>query len=323
MSEPIGGGSGGGEGMDGVDGKRIVRVESPTEARNPRTRALDRVSTLEVLQLINDEDQRVADCVRAVLPELASAVDLAVAALRRGDKVHYVGAGTSGRLGVLDAAELLPTFAVPPNWFVSHMAGGPSALLRAIEDAEDDEDSGAREIRESVKPGDLVVGLAASGRTPYVAGALRAARVIGASTALVTANPLAPLGEEVDVFIAVDTGPEVLAGSTRMKAGTAQKLVLNAFSTAVMVRLGRTYSNLMVDVVATNAKLRGRMLGILREATGLPEDVCADALTAADGELKTALVSLLGEVSPERARTALAESGGHAHLALRELSGSA
>jgi N-acetylmuramic acid 6-phosphate etherase len=332
MSEPMAGGNGGVSGMSGmsgvdgaagVDGKPIVRVVSPTEARNPRTRALDRVSTLEVLELINDEDQRVADRVRAVLPQLAAAVDLAVAALRRGDKVHYVGAGTSGRLGVLDAAELLPTFAVPPDWFISHMAGGPSALLRAVEDAEDDEESAAREIRESVKPGDVVVGLAASGRTPYVAGALRAARAIGASTALVTANPLAPLGGEVDVFIAVDTGPEVLAGSTRMKAGTAQKLVLNAFSTAVMVRLGRTYSNLMVDVVATNAKLRGRMLGILREATGLPEDVCAEALTAADGELKTALVSLLGEVSPEQAREALAESGGHAHLAIRELSESA
>lgn len=316
MAEPVIDSNGGG---DGVDGKPVVRIDSPTEARNPRTRALDRVSTLEVLQLINDEDSRVPGCVRAVLPQLAVAVDLAVAALRRGGQVHYVGAGTSGRLGVLDAAELLPTFAVPPDWFISHMAGGPSALLRAVEDAEDDAESGGREIADSVKPGDVVMGLAASGRTPYVAGALRSARVVGASTMLVTANPATPLGSEVDVLIAVDTGPEVVAGSTRMKAGTAQKLVLNAFSTAVMVRLGRTYSNLMVDVVATNAKLRGRMLGILREATGLAESVCADALTAADGELKTALVSLLGEVPPSEARVALGQSGGHAHLALRGL----
>ncbi|HEY6740040.1 MAG TPA: N-acetylmuramic acid 6-phosphate etherase, partial [Actinopolymorphaceae bacterium] len=214
------------------DAKPVVRVESPTEGRNPRTRDLDRVSTLEVLRLVNDEDQRVPGSVRAVLPQLAVAVDLAVAALRRGNRVHYVGAGTSGRLGVLDAAELPPTYAAPPEWFVSHMAGGPAALLRAVEDAEDNADAGRQEIVESVQAGDVVVGLAASGRTPYVAGALRAAREIGAATVFVTANPSAELGREVDVFVPVDTGPEVLAGSTRMKAGTAQKLVLNAFSTA-------------------------------------------------------------------------------------------
>lgn len=303
--------------------KPVVRVVSPTELRNPLTEDIDRVRTLDVLRLINTEDQRVATQVREVLPQLAGAVDRAVATLRAGGRVHYVGAGTSGRLGVLDAAELGPTFAVPRDWFVTHVAGGPNALLSPAEDAEDDEETGAREIRETVETRDLVVGLAASGRTPYVAGALRAARTIGAGTVLVTANPNAPLGDEVDVFVAVDTGPEVVAGSTRMKAGTAQKLVLNAFSTAVMVRMGRTYSNLMIDLVATNAKLRGRMLDILREATGADEQACAEALAAADGELKTALVTVLADVSPETARTALDRADGHAHAALTALGGSA
>ncbi|MEQ4205301.1 N-acetylmuramic acid 6-phosphate etherase [Actinopolymorpha sp. B9G3] len=301
--------------------KPVVHVTSPTEARNPRTTDIDRVSTLDVLRLINDEDRQVAEAVRAALPQVASAVDLAVEALRRGRRVHYVGAGTSGRLGVLDAAELPPTFAVPPEWFVTHAAGGPAALLRAIEGAEDDEEAGHQEIADSVTAGDVVVGLAASGRTPYVAGALRSARERGAATVLVTANPDAPLSAEVDVFVAVDTGPEVVAGSTRMKAGTGQKLVLNAFSTAVMIRLGRTYSNLMVDLVATNAKLRGRMLDILGEATGLDEPTCAAALTEAGGELKTALVAVLGGVEPGRARAALADSGGHVHAALAQLGG--
>ncbi|WP_020577275.1 N-acetylmuramic acid 6-phosphate etherase [Actinopolymorpha alba] len=299
--------------------RSVVRVSSPTEARNPRTTEIDRVSTLEVLELINDEDQRVALAVRAVLPALARAVDLAVEALSLGRRVHYVGAGTSGRLGVLDAAELPPTFAAPPEWFVTHAAGGPAALLRAIEGAEDDEEAGRRELAESARPGDVVVGLAASGRTPYVAGALRAARDLGAATVLVTANPDAPLGREVDVFVSFDTGPEVVAGSTRMKAGTAQKLALNAFSTAVMVRLGRTYSNLMVDLVASNAKLRGRMLDILAEATGLDEATCAQALSEAGGELKTALVAVLGQVTPDQARDALTRCGGHVHAALADL----
>jgi N-acetylmuramic acid 6-phosphate etherase len=297
----------------------VVRVTSPTETRNPRTYDIDRLSTVEVLRLINDEDHRVPGAVRAVLPRLAKAVDLAVESLRRGGRVHYVGAGTSGRLAVMDAAELPPTFAAPADWFVTHVAGGPTALLQAIENAEDDEEAGRAEMEASVKPGDVVVGLAASGRTPFVASALRTARELGASTALITANPGTPVGADVDVFLAFDTGPEVVAGSTRMKAGTAQKLVLNAFSTAVMVRLGRTYSNLMVDMVATNAKLRGRTLGILAEATGLDEDTSERVLTEAGGELKTAIVSVLAGVDPGDARTALETSEGHVHAALTAL----
>ncbi|MGW5647617.1 N-acetylmuramic acid 6-phosphate etherase [Saccharopolyspora sp. NPDC003752] len=295
---------------------RAVRVDAPTERSNPRTRDIDLLPTLDILHVLNGEDRTVPVAVGQVLPELARAVDMAVAALRAGGRVHYVGAGTSGRLAVLDAAELIPTFNVPPTWFIAHQAGGPEAFRRAVENAEDDVDSGAAAIREDASGLDFVLGLAASGRTPYVLGALDAARQLGAGTALVTSNPdVGPV--PADVVIAVDTGPEPISGSTRMKAGTAQKLVLTSFSTAVMIRMGRTYSNLMVSMLATNAKLRGRTIGILQEATGASEEVCSTALTAADGDLKTALVHLLTGVDIERAAAALAVADGHVRDALR------
>lgn len=294
------------------------RVLAPTELRNPRTAAIDEVSTLELLSLINAEDALVPAAVAAVLPGVARAVDLAVAALRSGCRVHYFGAGTSGRLGVMDAAELMPTFALEPGRVVAHHAGGPDALEMAVENVEDDTRAGARDAAEVVA-GDVAIGLAASGRTPYVAGALRAASAAGAATVLVSANPEAALGAEVDVHIGVDTGPEAIAGSTRMKAGTAQKLVLHSFSTAVMVRLGRTYSNLMVSMVATNAKLRGRLVTILVEATGADEDACAEALAEADGDVKVALVALLADVPTTRATAALAHADGVVREALRVL----
>lgn len=287
---------------------RAVRVEAPTEQRNPRTIDIDLLPTLDILTLINDEDALVAPAVRAALPELATAVDLGVEAVRGGGSIHYFGAGSSGRIAVLDAAELVPTYNLQHGQVVAHHAGGVDAFDQAIEDVEDDELMGARDAAE-LRAGDLAIGLTASGRTPYVAGALRAAGRAGAATVLVSANPAAPLGASVDVHVAVDTGPEVIAGSTRMKAGTAQKLVLNAFSTAVMIRLGRTYSNLMVDVAATNAKLRGRLVTILEVATDRPEDECADALTKADGDLKVALVALLGRVPVADAQRGLQASG--------------
>lgn len=292
-----------------------VRVDSPTEARNPRTEDIDRVSTLEVLRLINHEDRQVPDAVAAVLPDLARAADLAVVALRGGGRVHYVGAGTSGRLATLDAAELPPTFNAPPEWFVAHHAGGTEALVRAVENVEDEAASGAAEIRRHAAAGDLVLGVTASGRTPYVVAALEEARALGARTVLVSNNPnAAPV--DVDVLISLDTGPEAIAGSTRMKAGSSQKLVLTSFSTAVMVKLGRTYSNLMVSMRATNAKLRGRTLRILREATGLTEHECTAALADADGDLKVALVHLLSGVSTARAAEVLATTQGHVRQAL-------
>ncbi|MEU4801156.1 N-acetylmuramic acid 6-phosphate etherase [Actinosynnema sp. NPDC023587] len=296
-----------------------IRVDSPTEARNPRTEDIDRLSTLDVLRLINTEDSRVPDAVAAVLPELARAADLAVGALRAGHRVHYVGAGTSGRLATLDAAELVPTFNAPPDWFVAHHAGGVEALVKAVEDVEDEAAGGAAQIRRHAVAGDLVLGLTASGRTPFVVAALEEARTMGAHTVLVSNNPIAP-PVDVDVLIAVDTGPEAIAGSTRMKAGTSQKLVLTSFSTAVMVRLGRTYSNLMVSMRATNAKLRGRTVRILREATGLGEDECTSALVDANGDLKVALVHLLADVPTARAAEALEAAGGHVRHALSLLS---
>jgi len=293
-------------------------VSAPTEERHPGTHALDAMSTLELLQTLNDEDARVAPAVLQVLPQLAVAVDLAVERIRAGGTVHYFGAGTSGRLAVIDAAELMPTFNAPDGLFVAHHAGGAEALLKAVENAEDDAELGAQEAS-VVGPQDVVVGVSASGRTPYVAGALAAARATGALTVLITANPQAELAGQVEHLLAVDTGPEVITGSTRLKAGTAQKLVLNSFSTAVMVRLGRTWSNLMVDMVATNAKLRGRVIRILREASGADEVAARKALELASGELKPALLSLLAGVDPDTARGALELHQGSVAEALRSI----
>ncbi len=303
--------------------QQAVYVDSPTEGRNPRTMGLDTMPTLEVLRVINAEDRQVPAAVGAALPQLAQAVDLAAAALQQGHKVHYVGAGTSGRLASLDVAELAPTFNTPAGWFVAHHAGGDTALRTAVENAEDDSAAGAAELTRDAEAGDFVLGLTASGRTPFVLGALAASRRIGAVTALVSNNPMSARTVDVDVVIAVDTGPEAVAGSTRMKAGTAQKLVLTAFSTAVMVKLGRTYSNLMVSMRATNAKLRGRTLRILREATGLGTQECSAALMAAHGDLKVALVHLLSGVDSERAAKALHEANGHVRNALDVLGAAA
>ncbi len=299
----------------------VATVSSPTEERNPRTLEIDTVSTLDVLQLINAEDALVPPAVAAVLPQLAVVVDRAVDALRGGHRVHYFGAGTSGRVGVQDAAELMPTFDLEPNRVVAHHAGGVGALVTALEDVEDDTSAGWADA-DDVDAGDVVVGLAASGRTPYVLSALARSRAAGAFTVLVSANPDAPAGVDVDVHLGLDTGPEAIAGSTRMKAATAQKLVLHSLSTAVMVRLGRTYSNLMVGMVATNAKLRGRLVAILVEATGQASDRCSAALAEAQGDVKVALVSLLSDVPVASARTALDRNGGIVRAALNSDAGS-
>ena len=298
---------------------QAVHVDSPTEGRNPRTVDIDLMSTSGILAAINTEDRTVAGAVAAVQPMLARAVDFAVEALRAGYRVHYFGAGTSGRLATLDAAELVPTFNVPRDWFIAHHAGGERALVHAVENSEDDATAGAAEVADSVSPGDFVLGLTASGRTPFVLGALAAAQRKGARTARVSGNAKAPKPAGVDVLIAVDTGPEVIAGSTRMKAGTAQKMVLTSFSTATMIKLGRTYSNLMVSMRATNAKLRGRTIRILQEATGMTMADCSDALTEAGGDLKVALVHLLSGESVTSAADALHASGGHVRKALDTL----
>ncbi|WP_018653414.1 N-acetylmuramic acid 6-phosphate etherase [Actinomadura flavalba] len=295
----------------------MIDVDLPTEGRNPRTLDLDTLPTLDVLRMINSEDVTVPLVVAAVLPQVAELVDLAVESLRRGGRVHYFGAGTSGRLAVIDAAELPPTFGV---WgrVVAHHAGGPGALQQAVSDVEDDADLGARDAAD-VACGDIAIGIAASGRTPYVLGALRASAARGARTALISCNPHTPHGGDVDVHIGLATGPEVISGSTRMKAGTATKLVLNSFSTTLMVRLGRTYSNLMVSVNALNSKLRTRLVRILTEATGMDAATCEAALNEAGGNTRVALVSLLGEVPAARATTALEEADGGVREALQRL----
>jgi N-acetylmuramic acid 6-phosphate etherase len=295
----------------------VTTVSSPTEERNSRTLDIDTLPTLEVLQLINAEDELVPLAVATVLPQLAVVVDRAVDALRAGHRIHYFGAGSSGRVAVQDAAELMPTFALEPNRVVAHHAGGLEALVVALEDVEDDADAGWTDADE-VEAGDVVVGLAASGRTPYVLSALTRSRAVGAFAVLVSANPDAAAGVDVDVHLGLDTGPEVIAGSTRMKAATAQKLVLHSLSTAVMVRLGRTYSNLMVGMVATNAKLRGRLVAILVEATGRAPDDCAEVLADAKGDVKVALVALLSDIPVASAKTALHRSGGIVRAALIE-----
>jgi N-acetylmuramic acid 6-phosphate etherase len=290
-----------------------IRVSSPTELVNPRTADIDVVPTLELVQMLHEQDALVPAAVAQVLPVLARLVDAAAARVQAGGRVHYFGAGTSGRLGVLDAAELLPTFGVGDDVIVAHQAGGAGAFLQAIEDAED----GAADTG-SVAAGDVVIGLAASGRTPYVGAALTAARAVGAVTALVTANPGTPLAGLADHLLVAPTGPEALTGSTRLKAGTAQKMILNMFSTALMVRVGRTYRNLMVDMQATNAKLRGRVIELLNQATGCTDEECVRALDEC-GDLKTALVHLLTDRPPAECRDALTAAAGQVRRALQSL----
>jgi N-acetylmuramic acid 6-phosphate etherase len=295
-----------------------LRVSSRTEERNWRTVDIDLVPTEQVLRLLNAEDATVAGAVAAALPALAAVVDRVVERVRAGGRVHYFGAGSSGRIGVLDAAEVIPTFGLEAGVFIAHHAGGDRALGTAVEDAEDDESLGVRDAR-AVSAADVAVGISASGRTPYVAGALRSARSAGALTVLVSTNPAAPLAALAQHPVLMDTGPEAIAGSTRLKAATAQKMALNALSTAAMVRLGRTYSNLMAGMSGTNAKLRQRQVTILREASGAGEDACRAELARCGGDLRLALLCLLSGLAPKAAADALAEAGGSVRGALSGL----
>jgi N-acetylmuramic acid 6-phosphate etherase len=293
-------------------------VQSATELRNDRTTEIDTVSTLALLALLNEQDAQVAGAVAAVLPVLAEVVDVTASRLRAGGRVHYFGAGTSGRIGVLDAAEVVPTFGVDHGLFVAHQAGGEDAVRRAIEGAEDKTGLG-QQAAAQVTAADVAVGLSASGRTPYVAGALTAARSAAAVTVLISSNLAAPLSPLADYCLLADTGPEAIAGSTRLKAATAQKMLLNSLSTAVMIRLGRTYSNLMISMSASNTKLRQRQITILMEASGAAEDVCRTELARCDGDLRLALLCLLSGLTPQVAAVALAAAGGSVRVALTSL----
>jgi N-acetylmuramic acid 6-phosphate etherase len=290
-----------------------VHVDSPTEDRNPATTGIDALPTAEVLRLLIAEDATVPGAVAAALPELAAAVDLLVGALRTGGRVHVVGAGTSGRLAALDADELGPTYGLEPGRWTAHVAA-----YDGVVDGEDDTVAGAA-VGALAGAGDVLVAVTASGRTPYAVAALHAARSNGAATVLLSGRPGASAGSDVDVHIAIRTGPEAITGSTRLKAGTAQKLALNALSTATMVRCGRTWSNLMVGAVATNSKLRGRIAAALAAATGEDPQTCALAVENADGDGRVALLTLLSGLSAPVARRALDSTGGHVREALTAL----
>ncbi len=292
-----------------------------TEQENPRTVDISSLPTLEVVRLMNEEDARVAEAVKQVLPEVAQAVDRVVERLDAGGRLFYVGTGTSGRLGVLDAAECPPTFGVAPELVQGIIAGGYEACHRAAEASEDDAQAGASDLEaRGVKAKDAVVGIAASGRTPYTVGALERARALGAYTIALTCAPDSVITRVAEVSIVPVVGPEVIAGSTRLKAGTAQKMVLNMLSTAAMIRLGYVTGNRMTNLLARNSKLSARSLRILGAETGLNEEAARAALDEAGGDLRTALVMTKTGRAREEAERALAETSGVVHRAVENLS---
>jgi len=288
-----------------------------TEELNPNTLEIDSLSAYEIVRLINAEDAKVVPAVGEQLGQIAQAVDLIVERLSAGGRLFYLGAGTSGRLAVLDASEIPPTYSAPPEQVQGLIAGGDYALRHSSEAAEDDPGAGAETIREAgVTAADVVVGISASGSAPWVLGAVVEAKQAGAACIGLACNPDTPLEGLVEVMIAPVVGPEVIAGSTRMKAGTAQKLVLNMLSTAVMVRLGKVYGNRMIDMRPGNAKLRQRARKMLSEIGGVVEDTAARLLEVSGDEVKTALVMLLAGVDAEQARRRLREAGGFVRRAI-------
>lgn len=289
-----------------------------TESRNPNTMALDTMSPLEVVTVMNQEDAKVPQAITAVLPEIARCVEWAIQAIQSGGRILYMGAGTSGRLGVLDAVECPPTFGVAPGTVIGLVAGGASAFDRPIEDAEDSREEGRRDLaRIQLRKEDLLIGIAASGRTPYVLGGLDYAKELGCHTAAIVCNPNSPMAKAAELAIEVFPGPECLTGSTRLKAGTCQKLILNMISTATMVGCGKVYQNLMVDVEPSNEKLVIRAQHIVTEATGCDPKTAADTLSLAGGNAKTAITMILADCSAEEARDRLTQAKGHIREAIR------
>ncbi len=282
-----------------------------TETRNPASVEIDQLSTLEMLRVINQEDQQVALAVGQLLPEIARAVDAITAAFGKGGRLVYIGAGTSGRLGILDASECPPTYGVSAEQVIGLIAGGHKAILQAIENAEDDAELGAQDLKNiQFCANDVLVGIAASGRTPYVLGAMAHASAVGATVCSISCNPGSPLARAADISMVAVVGPEIVTGSSRMKAGTAQKLILNMLSTGAMIRTGKVYGNLMVDVEATNAKLVERQKRIVMEATDCDRTTAERALAEADNHCKTAIVMILAGLTADEARHRLQSSNG-------------
>jgi len=291
-----------------------------TESLNPRTRDLDAMTVGEILKVMSREDREVISAVEKVLSQVEQAVTMVETSFRKGGRLFYVGAGTSGRLGVLDAAECPPTFGTDPAMVQGIIAGGIEALVRSVEGGEDDEKAGAGELgRRGLTQKDVVVGIAASTRTPYVMGALEYAKSMGAATVLVTCNDVPGGDVPADVVIAPIVGPEVVAGSTRLKAGTATKMILNMITTASMVRMGKTWGNLMVDLKAWSDKLRARSCRILTLATGCTFEEAVEWLNKADGELKTAIVMAIGGLDADEARKRLKANDGRVRGALGQV----
>jgi N-acetylmuramic acid 6-phosphate etherase len=289
-----------------------------TEQLNPASASIDTLATVEMLEVINREDRKVAEAVARAIPAIAQAVDTIVAAMERGGRLFYIGAGTSGRLGVLDAAECPPTFSVPPDMVQGIIAGGEPALSRATETTEDDPAIGARDLGQRGFTGrDILVGIATSGRTPYVLGAVAEARRLGATTIGISCTPQSELSRAVDIAIEALPGPEIVAGSTRMKAGTATKLVLNMLSTGAFIRRGYVFGNLMVNVQPKNSKLRDRALRIVSKAAGVSGERAAELLAAAGDSVRAAIVMERAKVDRETAERMLAVAGGRVAAALK------
>ncbi|MHC3469154.1 N-acetylmuramic acid 6-phosphate etherase [Streptomyces sp. 7R007] len=306
--------------MTSTSNPRDLRAELEsltTEAFRPELADIDQLPTLDIARLMNGEDTTVPQAVARQLPAIAAAIDAVAERMARGGRLVYAGAGTAGRLGVLDASECPPTFNTEPEQVVGLIAGGPPAMVTSVEGAEDSAELARADLDTlALTPADTVVGVSASGRTPYAIGAVEHARALGALTIGLACNPNSALAAAADHGIEVVVGPELLTGSTRLKAGTAQKLVLNMLSTITMIRLGKTYGNLMVDVRASNAKLRARSRRIVALATGATDDEVERALAATDGEVKHAILALLAGVDGPTATRLLEESGGHLRAAL-------
>ena len=288
-----------------------------TETRNPDTMTLDQMSALELVTVMNREDHKVPEAIASALPQIASTVEVVEQAFRKGGRLFYLGAGTSGRLGVLDASECPPTFGVDPGMVVGLIAGGDRALRFPIEGAEDDRSLGKQDLVDhNLVPSDVVIGIAASGRTPYVLGALDYAHSIGCKTAAIACNLHSAIGQAADIAIEVSVGPEVLTGSTRLKAGSAQKMILNMITTGAMVRTGKAYQNLMVDVVQSNEKLRTRAENIVMAATDVSCEQARRTIDEANGKVKLAITMILTGKDAASAQALLDQSGGSVHNAL-------
>ncbi|MCL9652181.1 N-acetylmuramic acid 6-phosphate etherase [Pantoea agglomerans] len=289
-----------------------------TEGRNPASQNIDELSTEAMLRVINDEDKKVSLAVEAIVPQIAAAVDAICAAFQAGGRLIYCGAGTSGRLGILDASECPPTFGTPREQVIGLIAGGHTAILQAVENAEDNREQGAQDLKDiHFSRHDVLVGIAASGRTPYVLGALAYANELGATTVSLTCNPGSAMSQVAAIALTPVVGPEVVTGSSRMKAGTAQKLVLNMLTTGSMIRSGKVYGNLMVDVEATNQKLVQRQVNIVMQATDCDEATASAALTACGGHCKTAILMVLADLAADEAKALLSQHQGFIRQALQ------